>query len=195
MTKVLIVAWIGAFITSAAAAAQETLRDTLRKQQGYIAVQLRSEYPPVTFSELAKNCDLVARVVVADNGRTRFTDDEQSIDSLYAIQILDEFFSNRVLKPGENVVVAKPGGTVLIDGRSIRAQEANFPGYQSGEAYILFLTRDASAGTYRVAYGPQGAFRNDGGEVEQVWGTWNGERNRLSVSAFVQELDRVLPRR
>jgi len=191
MTRVLIGVWIGAFITCVAAAAQETLRETLRKQQGEVVVQLRSEYPPVTLSELARNCDLIARVLVVDNGRSRFTDDEQSIYSLFTIQILDAFVSKRVLRPGENVVVAKAGGTVLIDGRSIRAEEANFPAFETGEEYVLFLTLDAAAGTYRVAYGPQGAFRNDGGAVEQVWGTWNSERGRVSVSTFVQELDRV----
>jgi hypothetical protein len=55
-----------------------------------------------------------------------------------------------------------------IEGYRIQSLESDFPAFQAGEEYVLFLKFDAAANQYVVPYGAQGAFRNLGGLVEQV---------------------------
>lgn len=181
--------------TSFGNAAQETLPEIVRRQKGSVEFHIHREFSPVSLAELAKESDLIARVVVIGDGRTKLSADERSIYTEYTLQPIDQFFSGRTLKPGENIVIQKPGGTISIDGHQITSTDRDFPPLQHGEEYILFLKLDPATGHYIVPYGAQGAFRNAVGAVEQVsndTGTWNQDRGRVPTLTFIQELMNIL---
>lgn len=182
---------------SVTTAAQETIPAMVRRGKGMVEGQILREFSPVGLPELAKDCDLVARVVVVD-GRTRLSDDEQSMNSEYTLQVIDNLFSRRTLLPGENIIVRKPGGTITIDGYRFTMSESDFPSFEVTDEYILFLRFDPSTGQHVVPYGAQGAFRIVAGGIEQVssdTGTWNSERGRTSLLTFIQELTTILASR
>jgi hypothetical protein len=182
-------------LISFADASQETLAERVRRQHGALEVIILNEYSPADLPDLVKESDLIARVLVLDSGRSRLTKDEQSMDSEFTVQVLEQFFSARPLGLGEKLVVTKPGGTMTIEEYSVTSREPGFPPFQANEEYILFLKVDPSTGQYLVPYGAQGAFRNVGGAVEQVAkGTpiWDREMGRVPFVDFAQELTRIL---
>lgn len=179
-------------------AGQETLAERVRRQQGPIEVLILKQYPPADLPEIMKESDLIARVLVLDNGRSRLSKDERSIYSEFTVQVLDQFFSARNLKLTEKLVVTKPGGTMMIEGYPITGREPDFPPFEANEEYVLFLKFDPSTGQYLVPYGAQGAFRNIGGVVEQVAKgspIWDRDRGRVPIGEFTQELTRILAAR
>jgi hypothetical protein len=178
-------------------AREQTITELARQHKGRVGVDIRHEFSPADLPELVKGCDLIARVVVLDNGQARLSKDEKSMDSEFTVQVLDQFFSTRTLTPGQKIVVTKPGGTMTIEGYPITVREPDFPPFHANEEYILFLKFNAATSQYDVPYGAQGAFRNVGGVVEQVskhFGIWNreGGRGRVPISEFTEELTRLL---
>jgi len=84
---------------------------------------------------------------------------------------------------------------MTIEGFPVATYERDFPPFLSGEEYILFLRFDPRSGKFSLPDGGQGAFRNQGGAVEQVstkFGTWNREHGRVALSGFKDELRRAL---
>lgn len=182
-------------LSSSAQAGQQTLAERVRRQHGAIEVHILREFSPVGLVELVRTCDLIARVVVLDNGRTLLSKDERSMYSEFDVQVLDQLFSREPLKPAEKIVVTKPGGTMTIEGHPVTSRESDFPPFHTNDEYILFLKLDQVTGQYLVPYGAQGAFRSIGGTIEQVskdTGTWKDERGRIPISAFIQELMAIL---
>jgi hypothetical protein len=175
--------------------AQETLREVARRQKGAVEFRVMREFSPVDLLQLIKSSDLIARAVVTDNGRSYLSKDERSIYSEFTVQVLDRFLSTPDLKLADKILVTIPGGTMTIEGYPITSRESDLPPFQANEEYVLFLKFDASTGQYLLPYGAQGAFRSIAGEIEQVskdTGTWNRNKGRMPVLAFIQELTRVL---
>ena len=82
-----------------------------------------------------------------------------------------------------------------IEGQEVTGIEHEFPPFQIGDEYILFLRQLPESGHYAVAFGPQGAFQNLGGQVRQVAGargSWNRERGRVPMVSFIEELTGVI---
>jgi hypothetical protein len=184
--------------SSLAYARQDTLPEVVRRQRGQVEWYVTREFSPVDLSELVRDCDLIARVVVVGESQSRLSTDERSIESDYTVRIVDRLFSRQAVQPGEAIVITKPGGAVTVDGYQVRTRERDFPDFQNGEEYVVFLKFDSSAKRYIVPFGAQGAFRNVGGVVEQVsrdTGTWNRERGPVSVLAFLEELAGIIAHR
>jgi hypothetical protein len=172
---------------------QDTLRDMARSHKGNVEVIQRREYGPAALLEVVKESDAGARVVVMDEGRGILSEDERSIESEYTVQVLEQLFGRRAFKPAEHIVVTKPGGTVVLDQYKVVAREPDFPPFEHGDEYILFLKRDESSGRYMVAYGAQGAFKHVASSVEQVSkiGLWKQERGTVDISEFISEVKAV----
>jgi len=181
-------------VLSSVVTGQETIPELVRKHHGQLEGIIHREFSPVGLTELVKSCDLIARVVVLD-ARSRLSEDERSMHSDYSVQVLDQYFSRRVLDPAENIVVTKPGGTMTIDGYQYAVYEHDFPALQSGEEYILFLKFDPSIRRYIVPDGAQGAFTNVGGIVEQVSGIGRDERGGVPIAEFTDELTDIIKSR
>ena len=179
-------------LSSATTTAQETVPELVRRHKGNVEFLVIREFSPVGLSELARDCDLIARVVVVD-GRSHLSDDEREVQSEYTLQIIDSLLSRKTLTPAQNIIVTKPGGTLTIDGYQFTTRETDFPPFLTTDEYVLFLRFDARTGKYVVPYGAQGAFRHVAGVIEQVGsGEWNTERRRVSLLDFIQELTAIL---
>jgi len=176
---------------------QETVRETIKRHKGPLELIVTRQFSPVDLKELAKDVDLIAAVIVRDDGRSHLSGDGQTIETDHTALVVDQFFSRHPLQPSASITVSKPGGTLSIDGHTVTSYERDFPPFHSGEEYVLFLRRDDTAGHYLVAYGAQGAFRSALGNVEQVSriGTWNAERGLVPAISFTQELRDILKSR
>jgi hypothetical protein len=51
---------------------------------------------------------------------------------------------------GESVIVARPGGTLTIDGRKVQAKVTNFPDFESDRSYLLYLKLIPGTKSYRA---------------------------------------------
>ncbi|HKY20359.1 MAG TPA: hypothetical protein VJM31_03995 [Vicinamibacterales bacterium] len=176
---------------------QETLREMVQREKGPIEQIVTRQFSPVDLKEIARDVDLIAAVIFSDDGRSHLSGNGRRIETDYAALIVDQFFPRHPIKPDTSIVVSKPGGTLSIDGHMVTSYEQDFPPFQAGEEYILFLRLDTSTGHYVVTHGAQGAFRTLLGAVEQVskGGTWNETRGRVSAVAFAQELHGILKSR
>lgn len=171
-------------------AEQETIPEIVRRQRGSVRFRTQREFSPVGLVELAKESDRIARVVV-QAATSHLSEDQRSIYTDYTLQVLDQFGSRTPPVAGETTIVRKPGGMVKVDDHEISSLEGDFPPFEIGEEYILFLKFDSDIKRYIVPYGAQGAFRIIAGNVEQVsrdTGTWNSERGAVGVLEFMQEL-------
>ena len=145
---------------------QENLR-TLVRQHGHIAKAILNEYSPASFADLVKESDLVARVRVVKH-RAALSSDETTVSTTYAAQLV-EVLHSRGKEPatGGNIEVVRPGGTVVLDGHTVEVYEQDFPAFELGHEYVLFL-REERTRSYRVAHGAQGAFGIDNNLVDQM---------------------------
>ena len=173
---------------------QETIPEVVKRTKGNVGSTVLREFSPADLVDIVQASDTIVRGLVLD-ARAYLSSDKQEIFSDYTMQVLDRFLARDGAAPGPTVVVMKPGGTVVIDGYPYKSYEPDFPPFQPGEEYVLFLKYDESAGHYVVPFGAQGAFRNLGGVVEQVSreGRWNAERGRVSFDAFLREVTEQLP--
>jgi hypothetical protein len=183
-------------MTAIGAAAQITLPERVRQQAGQIETQVIREFSPgIELHDLVKDSDLIAEVTVM-GGQSRLSKNQQSIETDYDVLVLNPLFSRQpTVRTGGKVVVTKPGGTVTIEGHQITTFEKDFPPFQTGEEYVLFLAFEQSTGHYAVRYGAQGAFRSAAGTIEQVsksFGKWNEERGQVTLLDFRQELAAII---
>jgi hypothetical protein len=51
---------------------------------------------------------------------------------------------------GSTLAVVRGGGTLKINGRTVTGKEKNFPEFQPGSDYLLFLTLIPQTGAYRA---------------------------------------------
>lgn len=61
----------------------------------------------------------------------------------------------------DEILVLKPGGTLNVEGVTIKSFEPSFPDFSRSEQYLLFLELDLSRNVGRVAAGPNGVFTID----------------------------------
>jgi hypothetical protein len=66
------------------------------------------------------------------------------------VQVLDHYVGRRVPTVDQPVVVTKPGGTVTIGQFQVVGREQDFPPFQTGEEYILFLEYDPVTSRFEV---------------------------------------------
>lgn len=167
---------------------QQTLCEAVRKN-GSTGISVLVEYAPLELSDLAKGADLVIRGRIVGE-KPRLSRDEQSVVTDVTVQVLDVFRSGKtVLVPGSNLIVIKPGGTITLEGHLVRVHENDFPPFQLGEEYFLFLAD--RVGGLEVYGGGQGAFRVDGSEVRQAsraHAAWQEKNERIDVAAFLAQL-------
>jgi hypothetical protein len=119
------------------------------------------------------------------------SEDEGSIETDYSVQIIEAYHGNERAAVGRNIIVSRPGGMLMIDGRAITSFERDFPSFLPGEEYVLFVRFDPQRRLYIVPRGAQGAFRDVDGFVAQVSrseGKISYERGKLQSSAFAQEV-------
>ncbi len=156
--------------TVTVASAQQSLRELVRQHHGAIGLMEHAEYPIVDIDQLVAAADYVISGVVTSSV-SKLTDNEESIWTATGIQVLEVWKSTSEsrLNPGDSIVLRQDGGEVLIEGYNIKSSDSDFPLLQRSNEYVLFLRRDKS-GMFVSAYGGQGVFRIDAGNVRQISG-------------------------
>lgn len=145
---------------------QENLRAMVR-EHGHVAKAILNQYSPATFGDLMKLSDLVVRVVVVRN-RVALSADETTVSTTYTAQLLEVVHARgKAPLTGTNIEVVRPGGTIVLEGYSVKVHETDFPDFELGDEYVLFL-RGGEGGSYRVASGAQGAFKVQENAAEQL---------------------------
>ena len=97
---------------------------------------------------------------VTANGDFIFTDHDFQIDKIFKTNSLAPF------GPGTTIVVTRAGGKKLVNGRMITAVDEDFPPFQVGEQYLLFLRYVPSTGAYQAFN--EGSFELVNGRVLPV---------------------------
>lgn len=170
-------------------AGQQKIVDRAQSAPGSEFIITR-EFAPAELADLVKESDLIVRALVVE-GRSRLSIDERGIETDYQVRILEIYAASQMLNVGRSIVVTRPGGTLMIDGRTILQRETDFPPFENNGEYVLFVKLEPSSGRYVVPFGGQGAFRETGGLSEQVAqfnGKFKGERGSVPTLQFAQEI-------
>ena len=151
----------------------QDLREQVRKHRN-VEILILKEYSPVDLPTLVAKAGIISRVLVTQ-AKSSLIGDQISTD--YTVQVLSASKGQADLE-GRAITVRRPGGNVSIEGGTAKARDPDFPPFEPGEEYVLFLNLEAE-GHFTVPFGAQGAFRVDQGKVTQVsrdTGTWNRDR-------------------
>jgi hypothetical protein len=171
-------------------AGQGKVIDIVRSSSGNLEFSTDREFSPADVTELVREAEVIVRGVV-ESANSRLSTDERRIESDYKLRIVDTYLASPGLQAGDAIVVSRPGGVLTIEGRVIVDRESDFPPFQPGEEYVLFLQLTSQRGVYIVPHGAQGAFIQANGYVEQV-ATTNGKvksaRGRIATDAFASEI-------
>jgi hypothetical protein len=166
---------------------QLTLREQARR--GVVEIKLHNEYSPAeNLGELIRESDVVVRGVVI-SGETRVIG-ETDIVTDFAVQVLESLRARSKIQ-GTTVTVRQPGGAVVIDGRTIRAVDDEFPPLLPSEEYVLFLSRLPS-GMYAATRGAQSVFQVTNGGVSQLPGAFSVWRDHNSRPVPIQSFRELI---
>jgi hypothetical protein len=152
--------------SSPVAEAQELRVSTPIKElvkQSILEEVVVGHYPPADVSELVAASDLIVEVTIASQRSFVHGD---SVWTDYGVQIARTLQSREPrVERGTLLTVRKRGGTVPVDGRTFISVDSQFPAFQAGEQYLLFLRADSDSTVYDVFAGPCGALRVVDGSV------------------------------
>jgi hypothetical protein len=179
------------------AVAQEKLEEVVRRTRGNVSFFVNRQITPADLPDLVAQADLIVRVLVID-GRSGLTSNEREIETNYTVQILEVYAERPPILAHQRIVVTKPGGTITSLGHSVTMAETDFPEFDTGEEYVLFLRQDRARQVNHVVFGSQGAFRLEGGYADQAskfTGKIKQERGKLPLPAFSQEIRELVGKR
>jgi hypothetical protein len=163
-----------------------------------VNVVVNNEYSPTRVEQIASEADAVALVRI-DLGKTLLGDHDTRVFTDYQVTVERVLKSRRSpeITAGTAITVRRWGGAMALEGHNVVAQETDFPPFNIGQRYILFLTAAPPDPFYYVAYGPQGAFlisESDDtvSQVSHAFGSWNRERGRLRTADFLTRLQSMI---
>lgn len=94
-------------------------------------------------------------------GEFAFTDYELAVED-----ILKNNTTNPI-QPNNNIIVTRPGGTIKLNGKVIRAIDVSFKPLEKGGRVLLFLKFIPATGAYRT-FSSKGSFKLDGNELVKL---------------------------
>ena len=160
-------AWLlFASVSSAAHAADHpSIPEQVREHGEFERMIVRVE-KPTKLADLVGASDLVVEAS-ARSAQAFLDKSETHIYTDYRFT-MNSIVQNRrqpgLLSAGQEIVVRRESGTVTIDGRPATSIESDFPAFEAGQSYVLFLKHSSKDGVYTVVAGPLGAF-NSGEQV------------------------------
>lgn len=144
---------------------REKLIDKVAKEKGDIEVRMVT-FPPFggsvpsfdsndstdTFLRgISRDADAVVLGTIKDgtshlteNGTFVFTDYDFLVEEVIKQDSTAEIQAN------SNITVTRPGGTIQLKGRIVRAKDVSFNSFEPERRYVLFLKRISSTGAYRA---------------------------------------------
>jgi hypothetical protein len=124
---------------------------------------------PQTLMQMGAQADAVARVIVNDGRSDDFfaaADVEVPfVATVYDVTIKEVLKPDSRLAPGSVAPVWRIGGKRDKGDFIEITDEDDFPLFEPGEEYVLFLKWKESRRAYEIVGGPNGAFRLNGGNV------------------------------
>jgi hypothetical protein len=111
-------------------------------------------YPPPVVVHLVCTAD-VGIVGTIGSGVSHMTSDQKFLYTDWSVTV-DQVIDNLVGAPvseGQTVTVARSGGSLEIDGRTVVATNRNFTDFVTGERYALFLEFVPQADSYKANEG------------------------------------------
>lgn len=135
---------------------------------------------PRTFAEALMRFDVVLGEVVDSRSFAADTD----VKTWYRFKLLETLSTRRVecttcpeipeppsemlpLSPDE-FVLAQFGGEVSIDGIKIKSTNSQFPPFEMGHQYLMFLSLDSNRMVAALRAGPWGTFKSTNGKLQAV---------------------------
>ncbi len=108
-------------------------------------------YPHPFLVDVAARADAVV-VGVTESSSSSLTEDQDFIFTDWRMTVEQVLKDNPSAPIGVNtqIVVTRPGGTLVISGRNVRAIETMFSSFQAGGRYLLFLYSVPTTGSYRA---------------------------------------------
>ena len=93
------------------------------------------------------NANAVVRGVVKDKS-SQLTEGESFVFTDYEITVEEVLKNNNAAPIGNEITLTRPGGTILLNGKRVRAIDESFQPLKVGGEYILFLRFLSETGTY-----------------------------------------------
>jgi hypothetical protein len=142
-----------------------TIPEAVRRD-GNIEIVLSFQREPAQVADLATKSAVIAHVVVRSE-RSRLTPDNASVVTDYGVDTI-AVIKNSLPDPLKSTfTVTRLGGTIVVEGRTVRAFEPGFDSFKVGSEYLLCLA-STHADAFAVIYGGQGAFEIEGTSARQM---------------------------
>jgi hypothetical protein len=151
--------------------------------------------PPPSLSEMERTADAVVfgRVlggVSKDGGFFRKSDPGITTSYRFKVHEILAAQGNRAVDPNE-LTVLKDGGAIDRGNRIDKVVDADFPPFELGHEYVLFLHWDAGQEAWVPAWGPNAAFEVKGGIIRSPgYAQISKEQNGLALDDFLIQLRR-----
>jgi len=172
-----------------------TVREQARETGSFERVVI-SESDPLQLADLVVGADLIVEASTAGaEGRMNRAETDIYTDYPFELHAVLKNSRRPEVRPSGVVTVRRNSGVVFVDGRMVVAQENDFPLFEPGEHYILFLTKLPRENAYSVFGGPQGAFISVQGHLKQLsieFGELTHKRGTLARAAFLDEVRALL---
>ncbi|HXG66045.1 MAG TPA: hypothetical protein VNO70_13165 [Blastocatellia bacterium] len=121
---------------------------------------------------------------------SQLTEDEDFIFTDCDVSVEDILKDNPVksIKPGDNITITRPGGTVKLKGRVVRAIDTSFRSFEIGGRYILFLRFIPSTETYKAF--SNGSFQLRDNHITKLTNEalWDEKERENDATAFLTEV-------
>lgn len=110
-------------------------------------------------SNMSCKADAVIIGTVKDQS-SQLTEDEDFIFTDYALTV-EQILKNKdgmPLQQNGTIIITRPGGTIQLEGKKVRALDEALEPFQTGGRYLLFLEFIPSTGAYK-AFNSRGSFQ------------------------------------
>lgn len=111
--------------------------------------------PVITFNDFLKDlaCKSDAIIIAGYKSHiSQLTENREFIFTDYTMRVEEVFKSNPEINitSGNEITVTRPGGSILIQGRTVRALDSSFRPITSRAQYLLFLKHIGKTGAYET---------------------------------------------
>jgi hypothetical protein len=172
---------------------QPSLKEMARAEGGTAVAIVDLYTPAMDVPALTANAHLVVHARIVKQ-RTLLNKAETTVMTEYTLVPLRVPLARSAVPsatPGEQeIVVRRPGGTVIVDGLRLRTDVDVYPeseaALKTGEEALFFLVHDQDGGFYRPVAGPFSIFRVSAGKAKAF--TTFVARHRGASSAPLSDL-------
>lgn len=118
--------------------------------------------------EMAGGADAVV-VGTIGNQSSQLTEDEDYVFTDYEMDVEEVLKDNPTapIQPNSKITITRPGGTILLNGRIVKAVDDSFLPFRKKAQYLLFLRFIPSTGGYQ-ALNSKASFQLNGNEITKL---------------------------